>query len=81
MNKNILVIEESCDSLTNPVPTQSQERINSLDVLRGFAVFGILIVNILAFAAPPHLLYVKLNWWTSPIDRLVEWLVFFFCCW
>lgn len=78
MNKNILVIEESCDSLTNPVPTQSQERINSLDVLRGFAVFGILIVNILAFAAPPHLLYVKLNWWTSPIDRLVEWLVFFF---
>lgn len=78
MNKNILVIEESCDSLTNPVPIQSQERINSLDVLRGFAVFGILIVNILAFAAPPHLLYVKLNWWTSPIDRLVEWLVFFF---
>ena len=31
-------------------PTQSNERIISLDVLRGFAVLGILVVNLQAFS-------------------------------
>lgn len=33
-------------------PTQSTERIHSLDVLRGFALLGILIVNIQSFSMP-----------------------------
>ncbi|MEC9476481.1 MAG: DUF418 domain-containing protein [Planctomycetota bacterium] len=34
------------------LPTASQERIASLDVLRGFALLGILVMNIQAFAMP-----------------------------
>jgi uncharacterized protein len=33
-------------------PTSGQERILSLDVLRGFAILGILIMNIQSFAMP-----------------------------
>ncbi len=33
---------------------QPNERIQILDILRGFAVFGILAVNIMAFALPNH---------------------------
>ena len=33
-----------------PAPTAEQDRIESLDVLRGFAVLGILLINILGFA-------------------------------
>ncbi len=33
-------------------PTQLNERIKSLDILRGFALLGILLINILLFALP-----------------------------
>ena len=33
-------------------PTQSNERIQSLDILRGFAILGILIMNIQSFSMP-----------------------------
>ncbi len=36
-------------------PTGSAERIQALDILRGFAVFGILAVNIAGFAGPVFL--------------------------
>lgn len=35
-----------------PVPIDSAERLESLDVLRGFAVLGILAMNIAAFSGP-----------------------------
>ncbi len=38
--------------MQNLSPTASQERIVSLDVLRGFAILGILIINIQSFAMP-----------------------------
>jgi uncharacterized protein len=34
------------------VPTSTTERIIDIDILRGFALFGILVVNILYFCAP-----------------------------
>jgi len=37
---------------TEPRPTAPDERIVSLDVLRGVAIFGILIINIQSFAYP-----------------------------
>jgi uncharacterized protein len=36
----------------SPAPTTLSERFNSIDVLRGFALLGILPINILAFALP-----------------------------
>ena len=35
--------------LIQPVPTAADERIESLDVVRGFALLGILLLNILGF--------------------------------
>ena len=37
-------------SSPSPLPTQPSERIRSLDVLRGFALFGVLLMNMQAFA-------------------------------
>ena len=38
--------------MTRPAPVSSPERLESLDVLRGFALLGILAMNIRAMAAP-----------------------------
>jgi uncharacterized protein len=35
-----------------PAPVAQSERIDSLDILRGFALLGILVMNIMAFAMP-----------------------------
>ena len=35
-----------------PQPTSAQERIQLLDVIRGFALFGILMMNIEFFQRP-----------------------------
>lgn len=40
------------ESVSVPAPTQAKERIASLDVIRGVAVFGILLMNITAFGMP-----------------------------
>jgi uncharacterized protein len=46
-----------------------QNRILALDVLRGIALFGILMVNIMSFLSP--ILYINpLQWWTSTGDHL-----------
>jgi hypothetical protein len=38
--------------MARPSPVSSSERLESLDVLRGFALLGILAMNIRAMAAP-----------------------------
>ena len=38
--------------MSQPVPVTANERIETLDVLRGFALLGILAMNIRAMAAP-----------------------------
>jgi uncharacterized protein len=38
--------------MTEPVPVPSRDRLETLDVLRGFALLGILAMNIRAMAAP-----------------------------
>ncbi|MCP1143793.1 DUF418 domain-containing protein [Lysinibacillus endophyticus] len=49
-------------------PTTLNERIDSLDILRGFSLLGILLVNMFAFYLPmPHIL--DLNYWfTEAMD-------------
>lgn len=56
-------------------PVRGQERIEAIDVLRGVAILGILIVNMGLFSLPdglpPHQL------WPSLVDGAVERLIFF----
>jgi len=48
-------------------PTTLNERIDSLDVIRGFSLFGILLVNMFAFYLPmPHI--DLQNWFSDAID-------------
>ena len=48
--------------------TQEKKRIVSLDVMRGFAILGIFLVNMLSFHSP--LLYIDpLKWWKDPLDQ------------
>ncbi len=53
-------------------PIQPKERIEILDVLRGFAIFGILLVTMTGFSGSADA-----DWWTGTTDRLAKGLIFF----
>lgn len=53
-------------------PTAPGERIVLLDVLRGFAIFGILVYNMAYFSAPLYLPMAGQRWGEGAVDRLVE---------
>ncbi len=57
-------------------PTPAADRIEVIDIIRGFAVFGILWVNMLVFAQPAISLVMKLESW-SPIDQATFWAIRF----
>jgi len=59
-------------------PTQSGERIEIIDILRGFAIFGILVVNMAYFNSPVYLVVMPSDWWASGIDRIAQGLIRFF---
>lgn len=48
---------------------KENNRILALDVIRGIALFGILIVNMMSFHSP-YLYINPLKWWTGPWDHL-----------
>jgi len=51
-------------------PIQPNERIIALDIIRGLAIFGIFLVNMLDFHSPWQ--YVNLTeWWPLPADRVL----------
>jgi uncharacterized protein len=53
------------------------ERINSIDAMRGFAIFGIFLTNMLAFHSP--ILYIDpYEWWDTKIDHTIYGLIDFF---
>src|SRR5215204_4346812 len=56
-------------------PARGGERVELLDVLRGFAVFGILLVNMLFYSAP--LAYAHGGQWGGAVDRLARGAVVF----
>lgn len=62
--------------MTTPstTPVSGNERIDTLDILRGFALLGILVVNILIFSSPHN---VAQPAWGTPVDSVAQGLVLF----
>jgi len=58
-------------------PVSAAERIETLDVLRGFALFGILTVNMTLFSWPVYQMFVVGREWDTPADDLADWVVRF----
>ncbi|MBD1381988.1 DUF418 domain-containing protein [Metabacillus arenae] len=62
---------------TAPIP--KQERVRELDIIRGFALLGILAANMSFFSTPGvYLLMTEVEWWNSPWDQLADKLIHFF---
>jgi len=52
-------------------PTLASNRIQAIDMIRGFAIFGIFLVNMPSFNSP--VLYLESgSWWDAPLDRGTE---------
>lgn len=60
--------------MKNMEPVKSPERIASLDVMRGFSLLGIFIVNMIAFHSPMYY-YDPFSWWGDSINRPVYWWI------
>jgi uncharacterized protein len=58
-------------------PVTPAERIVSLDVLRGVALLGILISNMLYFSQPMEPDGFRNGLWFGPLDRLADWVSVF----
>jgi len=63
------------DEQVAPVPPA--QRIEVVDILRGFAIFGILVVNMGFFAGPLLEAASGFPSWTSPADRIASTLITF----
>ena len=59
-------------------PVQQSKRILVLDVLRGFALLGILMVNMPVFNSPFAVLLGEQRLWTDPVNATAQWLIDFF---
>ena len=56
-------------------PVPASDRIETLDILRGFALLGILLVNMGAFSWPNAYTLWQRYFWDSRADAAVDWLV------
>ena len=62
-----------------PHPVSAHERIDLIDVVRGFALFGVLLANLVWITTDVVLTDARLSQLpTAPLDRIVEPLVVFF---
>ncbi|MDQ0214791.1 uncharacterized protein J2S13_001188 [Oikeobacillus pervagus] len=61
----------------NFTPIEKTNRIQSLDVMRGFALLGIFLVNMISFHSP-FLYYDPYEWWSAPNDHFhYQWIDIF----
>jgi uncharacterized protein len=63
---------------TNYQPLQLNQRIEILDLLRGFALLGILMVNMPLMNAPFATGMGKFSIWTDPLNEQFSWILHFF---
>jgi uncharacterized protein len=59
-------------------PVGTGERMEIVDVIRGFAVFGILLVNMVMFNSPQQLAASSVEWWPAPVDQIARAAIAFF---
>jgi uncharacterized protein len=60
-----------------PNPISENERINSIDTMRGFSILGIFLTNMLAFHSP--MLYLNpYVWWSTKSDQTIYSFIDFF---
>ncbi len=60
-----------------PAPVAPKARLERIDILRGIALFGILLVNMLNFSGP-YLETEIFSYWQSLPDKVVEFLIIIF---
>lgn len=58
-------------------PTLASERIELIDVLRGFAIFGILLVTMAFYNSPVYLYVTDTTLWEGTVDLAAQWLIRF----
>ncbi len=58
-------------------PTPASERIELIDTIRGFAIFGILLVNMAFYSSPLYLYVTDVRLWDGMTDQLAQWLIRF----
>ncbi len=63
---------------TNYQPVQRQERVEILDLLRGFALLGIFMVNMPLMNAPFLTEMAEFSLWTDPVNEKAGWIIDFF---
>lgn len=59
-------------------PVASRQRIELLDLLRGFALFGILMVNMSIFCNPHTIMFGNYSIWQDPESKAAIWFIRFF---
>jgi uncharacterized protein len=77
-NVNPETTKLSVDSGTLLQPVDQSKRIVILDVLRGFALLGILMVNMQYFSVPFSLATGEARLWTGPVNTGAYWFIDFF---
>ncbi|MDX1389085.1 MAG: hypothetical protein R3344_07840, partial [Acidobacteriota bacterium] len=71
--------ESAPDSAPEPMkPVAGGERLDIVDVIRGFAVFGILLVNMQFFNGPQTLRGSGVEWFPGGLDQAVRSAITFF---
>ncbi|MDH3943312.1 MAG: M20/M25/M40 family metallo-hydrolase, partial [Anaerolineae bacterium] len=68
-------LKESKRGLPRAVPVQEKERIQLVDIIRGFAVFGILVANMVAFSGQHGGVMTWESWPDRAVVFLTEFLV------